>query len=212
MKRKVVVVALATALAVPAARASENAQDVLENVRKKYDSMVDAQVKFSQTITFGVAKIEQNATGVLLFKKSHKYRVELNDVTIVTDGEIVWKYSVPQKQVLIDRFKVDDLTFSPEQILTGTPAGYAPAMLGKERVGRTETVVLKLVASREDAFTQSLKLWVDESTWLIKKVDYVDVSGKRTEYTVNDIKINVGLDDSRFAYQIPEGVEVVDLR
>jgi outer membrane lipoprotein carrier protein len=212
MERGLVVVAVATMLTVLAARASENAQDVLENVRKKYDSIVDAQVKFSQTITFEVANVEQNATGVLLFKKSHKYRVEFDDLTIVTDGEIVWKYSIPQKQVLIDRLKIDDLTFSPEQILTGTPTGYTPSVLGKERLGRTETVVLKLTASREDAFVQSLKLWIDESTWLIKKVDYGDVSGKRTEYTVNDIKINIGLDDSRFAYQVPEGVEVVDLR
>jgi outer membrane lipoprotein-sorting protein len=99
MERGLVVVAVATTLTVLAARASENAQDVLENVRKKYDSMVDAQVKFSQTITFEVANVEQSASGVLLFKKSHKYRVEFDDLTIVTDGEIVWKYSIPQKQV-----------------------------------------------------------------------------------------------------------------
>jgi outer membrane lipoprotein-sorting protein len=40
----------------------------------------------------------------------------------------------------------------------------------------------------------------------------IDANGKKTEYVVNDIKLNTGLQDSRFAYQIPQGVEVVDLR
>jgi outer membrane lipoprotein-sorting protein len=40
----------------------------------------------------------------------------------------------------------------------------------------------------------------------------VDVNGRETQYTVRDIDINTGLDDSRFVFDIPEGVEVVDLR
>lgn len=195
-----------------AAGATENAQEVLDRVRKKYDSMVDAQIKFSQTSKFELSKVEQTVSGILLLKKEHKYRVEYDDQTIVTDGETVWKYSASQKQVLIDHFKMDDQTFSPERILTGAPSDYTPAVLKKERLGKAETTVLKLAAVHEDSYVQSLKLWVDEGTWLIRKVEYVDVGGKRTEYTVNDIKINIGLDDSRFTYKVPEGVEVVDLR
>ena len=57
-----------------------------------------------------------------------------------------------------------------------------------------------------------MKLWVDNSTWLIKKAEILDVNGKQTEYVVTDIKTNVGLEDSRFTFQVPEGVEIVDLR
>ena len=191
---------------------NENAREVLEKVGKKYDTLVDAQVKFAQKVKFEVANVQQTASGILILKKGNKYRVDLEDQTIVTDGQTVWKYSASQKQVLIDHFKMDERSLSPERILTGAPEDYTPALLEKENLGRTETIVLKLVAKRDDAFVHSLKIWVDDATWLIKKVDFVDASGKETEYTVSDIKTNLGLADSRFTYQIPEGVEVVDLR
>jgi outer membrane lipoprotein-sorting protein len=43
-------------------------------------------------------------------------------------------------------------------------------------------------------------------------VELTDVAGNQTTYTVSDIKVNPGIPDSQFTYQIPDGVEAVDLR
>ncbi len=192
--------------------AAERAEEVLEKVREKYEAMRDARISFSQKTTFELSSVEHDVSGVLYLKKENKYRIETGDQTIVTDGETVWKYSSAQHQVLVDRFKADGRTFSPERVLGGAPSGFVPTLLGTERVGKTETVVLKLTASDEDSFVRTIKLWVDDGTWLIKKAEYTDVGGTRTEYSVTDFKTDVGLDDARFRYQIPEGVDVVDLR
>lgn len=192
--------------------AQESAQDVLEKVKKEYDSIVDAQLKFSQHTHFEMTNIDQTVSGTLLLKKTNKYRVETSDQTIVTDGRTVWSYSVPNKQVLIDHFKVDENSITPEKILGGAPTDFTTTLLGNEKVGRTETVELKLDPTNDQSMVKSMRLWVDNSTWLIKKAEIVDVNGKETEYVVTDAKTNVGLDDSRFTFQVPEGVEVVDLR
>jgi len=193
-------------------RAEDSAQDVLDKVKKKYVSIHDAQIHFSQRVKFEMAKIEQQAEGTLLLKKENKYRVELGEQTIVTNGETVWSYSVPNNQVLIDHFKIDDRMFSPERILTAAPDDFSATLIGSEKTGKGEAVVLKLMPKDDQAFVTSMKLWVDNATWLIRKVEFVDINGKETEYTVNEMKVNIGLQDSRFTYQIPEGVEVVDLR
>jgi outer membrane lipoprotein carrier protein len=193
-------------------RADEPAEELLEKVRKKYDTIADAQLKFSQRVTFGVSKIEQKTNGTLFLKKQNMYRLELNDQTIVTNGKTVWSHSVSNNQVLIDNFKVDERSLTPERILTGAPADFSATVIGSEKSGKTDVVVLKLVPKEEGSIVKSLKLWVDESTWLIKNVEVVDVNGKETEYMVNELHVNVGLKDSRFNYVIPEGVEVVDLR
>ena len=210
MRRWSVVAALALGCAVSPAK--ETAEEVLERVKTTYEAMNDAFVRFSQKTKFELSKVEQAATGILYLKKEGKYRVELDDQTIVTDGETVWKYSAIQRQVLIDHFKADGRSFSPERVLGGAPSGFIPTVLGKERVGGTETVVLKLAAKDEDSFVRVMKLWIDESTWLIRKAEYVDAGGARTEYLVSEFKVNVGLDDARFTYRIPEGADVVDLR
>lgn len=191
---------------------AETAQEILEKVKKKYDSINDAELKFSQRLTFELSKQEQAAEGTLSIKKQNKYRFETANRLVVTDGVTVWSYSPLNKQVVIDKFKLDERTLTPEKVLTAAPKDYYASAVGTEKIGKTETRMLKLVPKDEDSIVRTMKMWVDETTWLIKRVEIVDIDGKHTTYTVHDIKINVGIPDSRFTYEIPAGVEAVDLR
>ena len=204
--------ALIALLAAPCAAFSDDAQDVLERVRKKYDSVTDATLTFSQEVRFPLAGINQRVDGKLLLKKTNKYRVELEGQTIVTDGRTVWSYAVATNQVLIDRFKLTERMLTPERLLTTAPDEYVGHIVGEEEVGQTETVVLLLTPKDESSTVRSMKLWIDTSTDLVKQVLLVDVNGRETRYTVRSIDINSGLEDGRFVFDIPEGVEVVDLR
>ncbi|HCV42091.1 MAG TPA: hypothetical protein DGH68_01310 [Bacteroidetes bacterium] len=192
--------------------AEETAQEVLEKTKNMYDSISDAQIKFSQKTKFELSKIEQNVSGTLYLKKANKYRLETEGQTVVTDGETVWSYTVTNKQVLVDHFKVDENTITPERILTAAPNDYISTLLGKDKIGKTEVVALKLTPKGEQSLVKSMKLWIDNSTWLIRKALITDVNGKQTEYLVTEAKTNMGIQDSRFVFQVPEGVEVVDLR
>lgn len=194
------------------ASAEETAQEILEKVRKKYDSFTDARLTFAQRTRFEMSKLEQTVEGTLVLKKSNKYRVEYGDRTIVTDGSTVWSYSAANNQVLVDYFKQDERSLTPERLLTGSPKDYYATVVGHEKLDGLETAVLKLVPKDDQAFVQSLRLWVNVSTWLIRKAEVIDVNGKETSYSVKDIRLNTGIADASFTYQIPEGVEVVDLR
>ena len=192
--------------------AGETAQELLDKVRQKYDSVTDAQLKFSQRVVFGASRIEQKTSGTLFLKKKNKYRMELGSQTIVTDGKTVWSFSVPNNQVLIDDFKLDERSITPERLLTGSSGDFYATLIGNEKLGKVDVVVLKLVPKDDESIIKSMKFWVDESTWFIKKIELVDVNGKETEYVVDDLQVNVGLQDSRFVFKISEGVQVVDLR
>ncbi len=190
----------------------QTAQDVLDHLRQRYEEANDAQVKFSQRVKLSVAKVEQHASGLVEFKKEHKYRIELEDQTIVTDGQTVWSYSRPAQQVLIDKYTLDERTISPERILTGAPQDFAATLLGKESAGNRDLFVLKLVPKGQQTTVKSMKLWVDDDEWLIRKVELLDWNGTETTYTVSEIRLNLGLPDSRFTFEIPQGANVVDLR
>jgi chaperone LolA len=211
-KRGITVIVLAIVASWSLCAAGETAQDILEKVRKKYDSISDAELKFSQKTKFELSRIQQNVKGTLFLKKTNKYRVETDDQTIVTNGETVWSYTMSNKQVLIDHFKMDENAMSPERVLAGAPKDFTSTLLGTEKLGKAEVVVLRLVPTNDQSLVKTMKLWVDNSTWLIKKVEIADVNGKQTEYMVTEVKTNMGLQDSCFIYQVPEGTEVVDLR
>ncbi len=209
---RALLISLLALLLAPASALTEDAQDVLTRVRKKYDSVTDATLKFSQEVRFPLAGINQRLEGKLLLKKTNKYRVELDGQTIVTDGRTVWSYAVATNQVLIDTFKLNERMLSPERLLTTAPDEYASRVVGTEKIGSTETIVLLLTPRSESSSVKSLKLWVDEGSSLVRQVLLVDVNSRETQYTVREIDINRGLEDSRFVFDIPEGVEVVDLR
>jgi len=212
MKKRSLVIGLALLTTLVLARAGDSAEDILDRVHKKYDRMEDAEVRFSQKVKFAHAKIEQEVAGTLQFKKANRYRVEFEGQLVVTDGETVWSYSQENNQVLIDRFKLDERSLSPERILTAAPGDFSATLLASEKTAQGEAVVLKLIPRDASALLKSMKLWVLESDWLIHRVEILDQHGKETTYQVSSFKTNIGIPDSRFVYQVPPGVDVVDLR
>lgn len=198
---------------VGAARQKEvTAKDVTENLQRRYASMQDAVAKFTQRVKFSFSKIEQNFDGTLTMKRPNKYRVESEHQTFVTDGSVIWSYSPVNKQVLVDRYKENQNTISPEKFLLNLPAQYYSTLLGREKVNKAETFVLKLVPKDDQAFIKSVKVWVEDGTWIVRKVLIVDVNDTETQYSIKEIKLNTNVNDSIFSFTPPAGTEVVDLR
>mgnify|MGYP003331612584 FL=1 len=81
-----------------------------------------------------------------------------------------------------------------------------------EKIENRELTVVKLTPKDERSFISSLKLWIDEKDSLIKKAEVIDVNENFTQYTVKKILLNKNIDENEFTFQIPENVEVIDLR
>lgn len=209
---RVVLPALLMAAAAAVSARAQTAEEVLERVREKYASIRDARISFTRRTTFAMTTVEQTSPGTLLLKKENRYRVDLDRHTIVTDGVTVWSFSAPTNQVLIDHFKPDARGITPERLLTGAPGDLSATLLARETVAGRETIGLKLVPRARGTAAGTVRLWVDPKTWLVRKVSLGEEQGKETTYTVSDISINPGIDDGEFAYRIPEGADVVDLR
>jgi outer membrane lipoprotein carrier protein len=192
--------------------AAEKPEEILQKVRDKYETITDAEIRFTQRVHFPVGNVDQSVTGTLLMKKGNKYRVDTEDHLIVTDGITVWSYARSQQQVLVDHFKLDEHSLSPDRILRGSGGDLTPAIVGHERLEKQDVVVLKLLPRDESSLLKSLKLWVSEGDYLVRKAEVVDLNGKETVYQVLGIKTNGGISDAKFSFTPPEGVEVVDLR
>ena len=187
-------------------------KEITDRMQKKYESIQDASARFTQHVRFGFSKMEQSFAGTLKMKKPRRYRVETEYQTLVTDGTTVWSFSPVNKQVLIDRYKETPDSFTPEQFLLNLPSNYYATLLQPE-TGTAKTVItLKLVPKDDQSFIKSMKVWVDEGSWVVKKVEMLDVNDTEKTYTVQEIKINTNLRDTTFVFTPPVGTEVVDLR
>jgi len=185
------------------------AQEIIQNVQNVYRDMSDAKASFTQTIKHSGAKA-QTSSGTLYIKKENKYRIEAGGMIIVTDGTTSWSYNPKKKQVIIDNYKEDANTFSPNKYLFQYPENFYSDLEGNETIGGVDTYVLKL-RPRESGYVKSAKLWVEKSSWLIKKIS-VTTDESTSTYTVKNVQLNIGLGNSKFTFLPPEGVEVIDMR
>ncbi len=191
---------------------AQTGKELVERLKNKYAGINDAVIKFEQTVKYGVSKFEQSFSGTLYFKKKNKYRIETEQQTIVTDGVTSWLYSKVNKQVIIDNFKEDRGSISPDKFLLSISDEYIPIILKVEQGNKGKIYVLKLTPKSEDTAIESAKIWVSDNDLQIIKVEITDVNGTVTTYDVKSIKINSGVDDGMFRFSIPSDVKVVDLR
>ncbi len=191
---------------------AQSGKELVERLKNKYAGINDAVIKFEQTVKYGVSKFEQSFSGTLYFKKKNKYRIETEQQTVVTDGVTSWLYSKVNKQVIIDNFKEDKSSISPDKFLLSISDEYVPIILKVEQDNNRKVYVLKLTPKSEDTAIESAKIWVSDNDLQIIKVEITDVNGTVTTYSVRSVKVNSGVDDSVFKFSIPSNVRVVDLR
>jgi chaperone LolA len=185
---------------------------VTENLQRGYEMIDDATAQFEQHVRFGFSNMEQTFRGTLMMKKPNHYRIESEHQTIVTDGVTVWAYSPANNQIIIDKYKENSNSLSPEQFMLNLPANYYTSVLGSEKSPEGTVILLKLVPKDDRSFVKSVKLSVEEHGWLVRKIMILDINETETTYTVKDIKLNTSIKEKTFVFETPKGAEVVDLR
>lgn len=188
---------------------AQDAQEIIKKVQSKYENITDAKATFTQTLKSSGGKAN-SSSGVIYIKKVDKYRIEAGGQVIITDGKTSWSYSPRRKQVVIDNYKDDGNSFSPNKFLFNYPENFYSDLDGEEVVGGVECYIIKLTP-RSRGNVKSAKLWVDKSEDLIRKINIVTNESSNT-YSLKDISLDTGLSSSKFSFTPPEGVEVIDLR
>jgi chaperone LolA len=212
MIKHIAMIVLASSLLVRAQEKEWTVKQVTDQIQQRYQMIDDAAAQFEQHVKFGFSSVEQNFSGTLMMKKPNRYRIESEHQIIVTDGITVWVYSTANNQVLIDKYKENNNSLSPEQFMLNLPANYYSSLLGTEKTVSGNMLILKLIPKDDRSFVKSVKLQVEERTWMVRKITIIDVNETETTYIVKDLKLNSNIKDKTFTFESPVGAEVVDLR
>lgn len=188
---------------------SQDSQEIIRKVQSTYENINDAKAVFTQTLKSSGGKAS-SSSGTIYIKKTNKYRIEAGGQIIITDGQTSWSYSPKKKQVIIDNYKDDSNTFSPNKFLFNYPENFYSDLDGEENVGGFECYVIKLTP-RSGGSVKSAKIWIDKTDYLIRKINIVTSESSST-YSLKNISLDAGVNSSKFSFTPPDGVEVIDLR
>ena len=192
--------------------ADPTANEIIEKVQAKYKKTNSAIAKYTQTVKFRLTKMEQSYDGTLFLKKEKKYRIETEQQTILTDGVTSWAFSPKTNQVVVDNYREDKNSISPEKFLTEYPNDYYSNLVGKAKVNNRDTYEMRLTPKENTSFIKSLKVWVDSDEWFIRKIEMIDMNDNTTTYIVNKIEANIEIGNDKFQFKPTSETQVIDLR
>ena len=210
--RNFVVFFLAVALA--SASAAPNVHAIAQAVDERYNHLRSLQAEFTEV--YRGAGMERTESGTLWLKKPGKMRWEYRsprEKLFLSDGKDAWFYVPGERQArrtavkkledlrsplafLLGKTKLEKelqgLSFAPD--IAPLTAGYAVLRgVPKSLAERVSQVLLEITPEH----------WI--SRILIEEVD-----GSVTEYRFTNQRENVAVEDQRFQFAVPDGVEVID--
>ncbi len=163
--------------------------------------------KTLQTSFIQSGNIMTGSAGKLFYKKDKKMRLELPNITIISDGVSVWNINKKEKKVIISKFKTKDasLLSLPDLIEK------YPAISKCELLKTDKGYSLTLIPNGKNEAFKTAKLICDLNKTLTG-IQIQNSSGNSMSVTLSQTKIDKEISDSQFSYSPKEGMKVIDLR
>ena len=196
---------------VSSVKADRKADDIIKKMQKKYKELKSLQADFEREVVWELAGETHKIKGSLYLTADDKYRVETEEQLVVTDGKTVWTFSHLQNYVLVDFLDKDKGGQLPKDILLQYSNLYDSEYLGEEKMDGNKVHVLKLKPRDEEELIVSMKVWVDADKLFTRKIEQIDINENINRYVVSNFRENVELSEALFRFEVPKGVEVVDM-
>jgi len=201
------------AMAAPPVTAADDAGAVLHRVQARYDATEDFVADVTQEMT--VASLGKTITshGTVAFKKPGRMRwefVEEERQTIVADGETLWFYRPDEEQVFKTPFRRAFRSSTPISFLTGVgelAEDFNASLDGESADGKLYHLLL--VPKDADSDVGRLRLFVTRDNADIQGAEIHDPLGNVSTLRFSRMRRNVGIPESRFAFEVPEGVDII---
>ena len=171
----------------------------------------DLSLKFNASVYNAALDKQDEYQGRLLLKGAAKFRLEIPGGTYVSDGITFWEYHAQNHQVVVKAAKdMEDKPLPGDVLLRFLDSD--PLSLAKAKDDGKEYLEMRLDPARAMKNLDSLAVLLDQADYSVHRISSRDVSGNEAKYTVTSIKRNGGLKDKEFAFALPKGAEVVDMR
>jgi len=199
----------------PAAAPAESAAALAARLQTRYDAIKDFTADFTQTYEGGVLRRKTTESGTLLVKKPGRMRWEYQtpeEKLFVADGRKLYAWVPADRQVTVSALPSGDAPATPILFLLGRgqlARDFTPSLPGAITGAPADSVALALVPKTPVPDYDRLTLVVDRATLGLRMLIARDAQGGTSTFVFTKLRENVGLGDSKFAFTIPRGADVV---
>jgi outer membrane lipoprotein-sorting protein len=202
--------------------ALKNIDDVLSEVEKANAAFktMKADMTFTRTIT--LLESTEVSQGEMSYKKPKRLYLKFypprNEINIV-DGRYVWVYHPAEKQV--EKYDMDKgkqssqglsfFEFGYGESVNSARKDYTITLLETKEDGKKRFYVLDLLPKDPKSQYSDIRLWIEEGFWLPGRIELYESTGEVVNVIdLKNIKLNKGMSDKLFMFDVPKGVEVIE--
>jgi outer membrane lipoprotein carrier protein len=190
-----------------------SADQIVESLQKNYDATVDFVADFRQETEVKTLNRNLKARGKLTFKRPGKmlWRYEEpNGQFVLADGKNLYFYQPEQNQVIKSPLSNAFRSDIPLSFLLGL--GNLKKDFNAELKGADENqYVLRLEPKGDLGGFSEVLMGVNRSSSDILWVSVRDAASNLTTIRFSAMRKGIGVQESLFRFQLPEGVDVVEL-
>ena len=213
----IVAVTAAVAASLPArpSAADATAEELVQSLQRRYDSIKDFSADFVHRYQGGVLRKAISERGHVLIKKPGRMRWEYSapeKKLFVSDGVRIYSYMPEDRQVVVSAQPRDAETTAPALFLAGKgnlARDFTPSLVANPAGTPASGRSLKLVPKSQQPDYDWLVFTVDPASLAIEGLLTMDAQGGESAFIFTNLKENTGLADKEFACNIPRGVDVV---
>jgi outer membrane lipoprotein-sorting protein len=202
--------------------APKNLDQVLAEIDKANTAFktLKADITFTRTIT--LLESTETSQGEMSYKKPKKLYLKFypprNEINIV-DGKYVWVYHPKEKQA--EKYEMDKgkqssqslsfFEFGYGESVESAKKDYEITMLETKEDGKTRFYILDLRPKDPKSQYSDIRLWVEEGFWLPGRIELYESEGEVVNVIeLKNIKLNKGMSDKLFIFDVPRGVEIIE--
>jgi len=210
-----VAAAICTVLASRPKAAETTAEELVQALQRRYDSIKDFSADFVHRYQGGVLRKQISERGHVLIKKPGKMRWDYTapeKKLFVSDGVRIYTYIPEDKQVVVTAQPRDDQTTAPALFLAGKgnlTRDFTPSLVANPGGSPLNARSLKLAPKTRQPDYDWLVFTLDPATLAIQGLLTMDAQGGESAFFFTNLKENTGVADKEFAFNIPRGVDVV---
>lgn len=201
----------------PAEKSDPAAKKVLDKTRKKYESYKTLEATFSLAIELpGQPKQMQKGT---ISQDGNKFRLEMDEQIIVSDGKTTWVYLKKNKEIQINDADPSDVSDSgfmtPKELLKRYEKGdFIYAITDKVTEGGVVLTQIEFKPKAKNSEYSKMRVSIDEKTSTVKSIKAFAKDSGRYTFSITKFTPNKTLPATTFSLDPKKfpGVKVVDLR
>ena len=186
------------------------AKEVLDKLSTTTKSYKNMTVSFDFILENKSQDISEKQSGLLTLEGDN-FRLEMEEQTIINDGESQWVYLADMNEVQMMEHDPEDEMMSPNKLFTIYEEGYKYSYIGASSEKGKRLQLIELFPEESGEFMK-IKLAVDADKNQIHSITIYDKHGGSYTYLVKSFKSKTKVKPFTFNSSEFPNVEVIDLR